>query len=247
MFTNIGHEHSQTVFMETNLCLSLHFAIYIAGDMMKKVDLMIFDFDGTLVSSSADLVQAINFTLNSLDLKQRPEEEIISFVGDGINHLIEKALGHDHIKYRERAIWIFSDYYSEHLLDNTRLCPHAQDVLKNFKDKLKVILTNKRFKFTLAITQGLNIVDYFAEIIGADSMPFRKPDRRLIDYLLNKYGTAKERTVIIGDGINDIAIAKNSGIMSCAYLNGLGNRQDLLSLKADYYCDDLSAINLLFY
>jgi phosphoglycolate phosphatase len=51
----------------------------------------------------------------------------------------------------------------------------------------------------------------------------------------------------MGDGVNDIAIAKNSGIMSCAYLNGLGNRQDLLSLKADYYCDDLSEINLLFY
>ena len=213
---------------------------------MKKVDLMIFDFDGTLVSSRTDLVQAINFTLNALDLKKRQEEEIISFVGDGINHLIEKALGQDHIKYRENAIRIFSDYYTEHLLDNTRLCPQAEDVLKNFKDKLKVILTNKRFKFTLAIAQGLNIENYFAEIIGADSTPYLKPDRRLIDYLLNKYGTAKKKTIIIGDGVNDIAIANNSGILSCAYLNGLGNRQDLLSLKADYYCDDLSTINLLF-
>jgi haloacid dehalogenase superfamily, subfamily IA, variant 1 with third motif having Dx(3-4)D or Dx(3-4)E len=215
--------------------------------MMKKVDLMIFDFDGTLVSSNTDLAQAINFTLNALDLKGRPEEEIISFVGDGINHLIEKALGQDHIQYREKAILIFSDYYTKHLLDNTRLCPHAEDVLKNFKDKLKVILTNKRFKFTLAIAQGLNIQNYFTEIIGADSTPYQKPDRRLIDYLLNKYGIAKKNTVIIGDGVNDIAIAKNSGIMSCVYLNGLGKRQDLLSLKAEYYCDDLSAINLLFY
>ena len=213
---------------------------------MKKVDLMIFDFDGTLVSSGADLACAINYTLNALDLKGRPEEEIISFVGDGINHLIEKTLGQDHIKYREKAIRIFSDYYAEHLLDNTRLCPHTEDVLKNFKDKLKIILTNKRFKFTLAIAQRLNIANYFAEIIGADSTPYQKPDGRLIDYLLNKYGTAKKKTVIIGDGVNDIAIAKNSGIMSCTYLNGLGNRQDLLSLKADYYCDSLLEVNLLF-
>jgi len=232
--------------METNLCLSRHFAIYIARGMMKKVDLMIFDFDGTLISSSTDLAQAINFTLNALDLEKRSEEEIISFVGDGINHLIEKALGQDHLKYREKAILIFSDYYTKHLLDNTRLCPHAEDVLKNFKDKLKVILTNKRLKFTLAIAHGLNIENYFAEIIGADSTPFFKPDRRLIDYLLNKYGTAKEKAVVIGDGVNDIAIAKNSGILSCAYLNGLGNRRDLLSLKADYYCDSLLEVNLLF-
>ncbi len=213
---------------------------------MKKVDLMIFDLDGTLVSSITDLAQAINFTLNALDLKGRPEEEIISFVGDGINHLIEKALGRDHIQYREKAIRVFSNYYTEHLLDNTRLCPYTEDVLKNFKDQLKIILTNKRFKFTLAIAQGLNIADYFVEIIGADSTPYQKPDRRLIDYLLNKYGTAKEKTVIIGDGVNDITIAKNSGILSCAYLNGLGNRQDLLSLKADYYCDSLLEVNLLF-
>jgi len=213
---------------------------------MKKVDLMIFDFDGTLVSSSTDLTRAINFTLNSLGLQQKPEEEIVSFVGDGINYLIEKVLGQDHIKYREKAMRIFTDYYTEHLLDNTRLCPHAEDVLKNFKDKLKVILTNKRFKFTVAIAQGLNIENYFAEIIGADSTPFLKPDRRLIDYLLNKYGPAKKKTVIIGDGVNDIAIAKNSGIMSCAYLNGLGNRQALLSFKADYYCDSLLEVNLLF-
>ncbi len=116
---------------------------------MKKVDLMIFDFDGTLVSSSTDLTQGINFTLKALDLEGRSEEEIISFVGDGIDHLIEKALGQDHIKYREKAMRIFSDYYTEHLLDNTRLRPYAEDVLKHFKDKLKVILTNKRFKFTL--------------------------------------------------------------------------------------------------
>jgi len=214
--------------------------------MMKKVDLMIFDFDGTLVSSSADLVHAINFTLHALDLQKKPEEEIISFIGDGINYLIEKALGQDNIKYREKALRVFSDYYTEHLLDNTRLCPHAEDVLKKFKDKLKVILTNKRFQFTQVIAQGLNIANYFTEIIGADSTPYQKPDRRLIDYLLNKYGTAKRKTVIIGDGVNDIAIAKNSGIMSCAYLNGLGNRQDLLNLQADYYCDDLLEINLLF-
>ena len=67
-----------------------------------------------------------------------------------------------------------------------------------------------------------------------------------MDYILNKYGIAKEKTLIIGDGINDIAVAKNSGILSCAYLNGLGSRQDLLNLNADYYCEDLLEINSLF-
>jgi phosphoglycolate phosphatase len=207
---------------------------------------MIFDFDGTLVSSGADLIQSINYTLSALKLKEKPEKEIISFVGNGINNLIKRALGQNHIKYREEAMIIFTDYYSKHLLDNTGLCPQVEKVLKNFENKTKIILTNKRYNFTLAIAQGLNIAKYFVEIIGADSTPFQKPDRRIIDYILNKYGVAKKNTLIIGDGINDIAVAKNSGILSCAYLNGLGNRQDLLSLHADYYCDDLLEINSLF-
>ena len=78
-------------------------------------------------------------------------------------------------------------------------------------------------------------------------MPYKKPDKRLVDYLLHKYNKEKEKTVIIGDGINDIALAKNSGILSCAYLNGLGKRKDLLAADADYYCENLLEINSLFY
>ena len=218
----------------------------IKGELMKKVDLMIFDLDGTLVSSGADLIQSINYTLNALKLKEKPEKEILSFVGDGVKKLIEKVLGQDHIKYHEEAMIIFTDYYGKHLLDNTGLCPKVEEVLNNFVNKTKIILTNKRYNFTLAIAQGLNIAKYFVEIIGADSKPFKKPDRRVIDYILNKYAVAKENVLIIGDGINDIAVAKNSGILSCAYLNGLGNRQDLLNLNADYYCEDLLEINSLF-
>lgn len=214
---------------------------------MKKVDLMIFDFDGTLVSTGADLVQAINYMLSTLALEERSEKEIISFVGNGINSLIEKTLGQGNTKYHEEAMIIFSDYYGKHLLDNTGLCPQVEEVLKNFKNKTKIILTNKRHHFALAIAKGLNIDKYFVEIIGADSLLFKKPDKRVIDYILNKYGTAKENTLIIGDGINDIAAAKNSGILSCAYLNGLGNRHDLLNLHADFYCENLLEINSLFY
>lgn len=213
---------------------------------MKKIDLMIFDFDGTLVSTGADLILSINYMLNVLSLKEKTGQEILSFVGDGVGKLIEKALGADNIKYREKAMTIFTDYYSKHLLDNTKLCPHVEDVLTNYKNKTKIILTNKRYIYTLSIAQGLNIAQYFLEIIGADSTPFLKPDSRVIDCILSKYKAAKEDTLIIGDGMNDIVVAKNSGILSCAYLNGLGNRQALLNARADYYCEDLLEINSLF-
>ena len=213
---------------------------------MKEVDLIVFDFDGTLVSTGSDLIAAVNYTLEQLGCGPRREDEIISFVGDGVKELIERSLGTDHLAFYPEAIKIFTSYYDEHLLDNAALYPGAEEILKHFKYKKKVILTNKRYNFTLAISLGLGIEKYFVEIIGDGSFPYRKPDKRLVDYLLHKYAIQKEKTVIIGDGINDIVLAKNSGILSCAYLNGLGKPDDLLAADADFYCKNLSEISSLF-
>jgi phosphoglycolate phosphatase len=213
---------------------------------MKEIDLMIFDFDGTLVSTGTDLANAVNFTLQSIGLNKRTDGEITNFVGDGVKKLIERALGERYLHRYEEALAIFSQYYSEHLLDNTLLYPSIENVLKHFAKKPKVILTNKRFSFTIVIARGLKIDQHFVEIIGEGSTPFIKPDRRLVDGLINKYNAAREKTVIIGDGINDIILARNSGIICCAFLNGLGKMEELLAAKADYYCEDISEIKSLF-
>jgi len=213
---------------------------------MREVDLMIFDFDGTLVSTGADLIASVNYTLGRLGCGLRGDDEIISFIGDGVKELIERSLGKDNQSLYPEALKIFSSHYGEHFLDNTVLYPGAKELLEHFRHKKKVILTNKRYPFTLAISKGLGIEKYFEEIIGDGSFPYRKPDKRLVDYLLDKYKLEKEKVVIIGDGLNDIALAKNSGILSCAYLNGLGKRIDLLAACADYYCKSLGEISSVF-
>jgi phosphoglycolate phosphatase len=98
----------------------------------------------------------------------------------------------------------------------------------------------------VAIAKSLHIDRYFMEIVGADSTPFQKPDGRVVEHLLEKYNVVPQKAVIIGDGINDIAVAKNAGILSCAYLNGLGDRNALLKMEADLYCESLLEINMLF-
>lgn len=213
---------------------------------MKKIDLMIFDLDGTIASTGDDLVLCINHTLKTLKLRERTQQDIISFVGDGIGKLMERVLGEHYPERHEEAMRIFFAYYGEHLLDNTELYPHVEDVLKNFENIPKIILTNKRYHYALIIIRGLKIEKYFKEIIGAGSTPFLKPDSRVIDVVLEKHPADRSRTLIIGDSVNDIAVAQNSGILSCAFLNGLGNRDDLLKRKADYYCEDILEMNQLF-
>jgi len=213
---------------------------------MTKVDLMIFDFDGTIADTGQDIVSSINHTLTAMRLHPRKPEEIISFVGDGIKTLIERSLGEKSMDRLDEALEIFSSYYEKHMLDRTVLCPHIESVLKYFSHKMKVILTNKRYYLTAAIARGLHIDRYFMEIVGADSMPFHKPDKRVVEYLLEKYNVEPEKAVMIGDGVNDITVARNSGILCCAYLNGLGNKEKLLAMDADFYCENLMEINSLF-
>ncbi len=213
---------------------------------MKPVDLMIYDLDGTLADTGADLVASIHHTLTAIQLQPRAYEEIIGFVGDGIRRLIEKTLGETYASRVDEALTIFSAHYENHLLDKTVLYSHVEDVLQHFHHKKKVILTNKRYYLAMDIVRGLKIEKFFLEIVGADSTPYMKPDGRVVEYLLSKYDADRRKTVMIGDGVNDIAVAKNTGILSCTYLNGLGNRGALLKMGADFYCEELIELKSIF-
>jgi len=213
---------------------------------MKHVDLMIFDLDGTLVNSGGDIVASVNYTLESLAMPTKSQEEILSFVGDGVNKMIERALGKDFQHLFGRAMDIFTDYYARHMLDTTCLCDSVIEVLDHFKNKRKVIITNKRRYFTLKMTDALGISKYFEEIIGADSTAYKKPDRRLFIPLLERFHAAYDGTVVIGDGINDVMLAKNTGVLSCALLNGLTRRDILLALDPDFAFEGLRDLIKIF-
>jgi len=213
---------------------------------MKPVDLMIFDLDGTLVASGKDVAASVNHTLNALGLSVIEERVIIEYIGDGVNKLIERSLGHALQDRFEEALAVYSRHYEEHMMDHTVLYSDVHEVLKHFHDKDKVILTNKRQHFAMVMSDVLGLTACFDDIVGADRTPYIKPDARLARPLLERFHANPERTVVIGDGINDILFARNAGLMSCACLNGLTNRNKLLDLKPEYSCEHLSEIKSFF-
>jgi phosphoglycolate phosphatase len=218
----------------------------INGDGMRKVELMVFDFDGTLVDSSTDLTSSVNYALGVLNLPILEKETVVRFVGDGVKKLIERSLGSENHNRLDRAFDIFRLHYAEHLLDTTRLYRGVTEVLENYNNVKKLIVTNKLYSYTLAIAEGLNIVKYFDDIIGMDSYSYRKPDARLISPLLRRFGAGRDKTVVVGDGENDIKLARNGGVISCAVLNGFGNRENLLHLDPDYRCENIRELKNLF-
>ncbi|MCX5820943.1 MAG: HAD-IA family hydrolase [Deltaproteobacteria bacterium] len=212
---------------------------------MHEVDLLVFDLDGTLIRSGDDLAAAVNHALKTVGLPTLTLETVRGFIGDGVKILMKRAVGPDALEHYDRAMDLFSAYYTEHLLDRTTLYPDVPDVLDYFEGKKKAIVTNKLLGCTLQIVKTLGIADRFLEIIGQDSTPFRKPDPRLLQHVMAKWGGTPERTVVIGDGVNDILLGRNAGALSCAFLNGITGRDKLLALAPDLTCETLSGLKTL--
>ena len=213
---------------------------------MKAVDLMVFDFDGTLVSSGEDIATSVNLMLRDIGLGTIEQEKIIGFVGDGVTKLIERALGEEHRDLFDRALSTFKALYAEHLLDTTGLYPGVREVLQHFRDKRKVVLTNKTYAFTMTIARALGLEAHFDDIIAGDSTPYFKPDPRLIQPLMVRFRASADRTAVIGDSTQDILLARSAGALSCAFLNGLAPRDTLLELKPDYTYEDINELKSYF-
>jgi phosphoglycolate phosphatase len=213
---------------------------------MKKVDLIVFDFDGTLVDTGDDLTSSVNHTLAALNIPLLEKETVLKYVGDGVIKLVERSLGNENHGRAKEALEILKTYYAEHMLDRTDLYPGVRDVLDYYKNIKKAIVTNKPYSFALDISRALKIENYFHDIVGIDSGTYGKPDPRLVDTLLDRYHISKEKAVVVGDGVNDVMLAKNSGVTSCALLNGYSQREELLRLEPDYTCESITELKEIF-
>src|SRR4029077_6216338 len=100
-------------------------------DSKAKIQLLIFDLDGTLIDSKLDLSLSVNATLHHLGRPLLDEQLIFSYVGRGAPTLIRSVVG-EQADQREidRGLEFFLHYYREHKLDNTRLYPGTRDTLE---------------------------------------------------------------------------------------------------------------------
>lgn len=204
-------------------------------------DLIIFDFDGTLVDTREDIAASVNFALRRLGFRELSVETIASYVGDGVGALMERALGAGP-QLVEEAVLLFRDHYGQHLLDSTRLYPGVQETLEYFRGKRKAIISNKPCEFTVRIAEGLGIARYFDRIMGGDSTAHQKPHPEPVEKVLQGLGIEKKATAIVGDSPMDIEMGKRAGLLSCAVTYGLRGREELERANPDLLLDDLYAL-----
>ena len=197
---------------------------------------LLFDLDGTLVDSAPDLALAINAMLKTLEKSTFSEDTIRSWVGNGAQVLVQRALSGAHEiaadldeEDKTRALAIFLDSYQANVCVNTVLYPDVRSTLVELKRRgyRLVIVTNKPHQFVEPILAGLRLDGLFELILGGDSLSKRKPDPMPLNYVSQLFEAHANECLMIGDSKNDILAAKAAQMESVGLTYGYNYGEDI--------------------
>ncbi len=215
------------------------------GMNQRKISLIIYDFDGTLVDTLFDIADAVNLSLNDLGLKSLSRATIRKYVGKGVERLMDQSINGE--ADLPRAVELFRKHYAQNLINHSRFYPFAQEILEHFREKKQAICSNKPEDFVRRILLSLESLDPFDAILGGDSLKSRKPDPEGLLYLLERFQCSPEQAVLVGDSQVDIETGKRAGVYTCAVSYGFGDSEEIAAAGPDCLIDHLAELKNLFY
>jgi len=211
---------------------------------MKK--LVIFDLDGTLLDTVADLANSTNYALKACGFPTHAVSEYRFFVGNGINKLFERALP-EGAKTEENVQKIrsyFLPHYSQHNMDASTPYPGIIKLLETLREKgvQLAVASNKYQTATEALVKHYFAGFSFVDILGQrEGIPV-KPDPAIVYDILAKAGVEKKDTLYVGDSGVDMQTALNAGITSAGVTWGFRPRTELEENKASHIVDEAREI-----
>ncbi|HEX3028243.1 MAG TPA: HAD-IA family hydrolase, partial [Clostridia bacterium] len=211
-----------------------------------KINVLIFDCDGVIIDSGADITNAVLHTMRHFNVREISKEEIISYVGRGAETLIRKSFKGCDEQLIQTVIPYYKIYYLENCIIETRLYENVRKTLEHFSDKKIAMVTNKPEAITHRILQRLEVNHYFDIIIGPESVERSKPDPEGLRKVLKEFGEMAENAIMIGDSEYDIQAGKSTEIHTCGVTYGIGNLNDLKASGPELLIDNMiELINLV--
>lgn len=203
---------------------------------MMNYNTLIFDLDGTLLNSLDDLVDSVNHALGKLNYPLRSKDEICSFIGNGIEKLIELSLP-DITSYDKFAecLFLFKSHYSKNLRNKTKPYDGIMELLKYLKEnKYKMAIVSNKFQDGVTELNDYYFSKYIQVAIGKSSEIRKKPYPDTVLKAINDLDSLKDKCLYIGDSEVDFETAKNSKIDFAGVSWGFRDKKVLEDLGADY-------------
>ncbi|WP_351118971.1 phosphoglycolate phosphatase [Psychrobacter sp. SMN/5/1215-MNA-CIBAN-0208] len=214
--------------------------------------LLIFDFDGTLIDSVPDLADATNAMLTTLGKETYSLDTIRNWVGNGSRMLVERALvgkvevleGELTVEEADHAEQVFFEAYNNISGSKTVAYPDVDSGLKKLKAAgyTLALVTNKPIRFVPKILQSFGWQDLFVEVLGGDSLPVKKPDPAPLLHVCEALNVTPDQAVMIGDSKNDILAGQNANMDTLGLSYGYNYGQDIRELNPTEAFDDFAAL-----
>ena len=211
---------------------------------MKK--LVIFDLDGTLLNTIADLAQSTNHALHALGFPTHDASAYPRMVGNGINKLFERALPEGE-KTPENVLRVraeFIPYYNIHNADMSRPYPGIPELLEQLQAKgVKLaVASNKYQEATTKLIAHYFPGIRFAAVLGQSEGVPVKPDPAIVHDILKQASISSKDVLYVGDSGVDMQTARNAGVEACGVTWGFRPRTELEEVGPAHIVDKAEEI-----
>lgn len=200
---------------------------------MKK--LVIFDLDGTLLDTIADLAAAANHALQKAGFPVYDTETIRTFVGNGISKLLERALpeGARTAENVERLRTDFVPYYDAHNAEQSKPYPGVAALLLWLQERgmMLAVASNKYQAATEKLVAHYFPAIRFVKVMGQREGVPVKPDPTIVFDIMEAAGVGKEDVLYVGDSGVDMQTAHNAGVDAVAVSWGFRPRTELEAFR----------------
>lgn len=213
-----------------------------------NISAIVIDLDGTLLHTAPELAESANRMLRDLGRTAVSQDLLMSYIGNGINWLVKRALTGDmhaepDIALFDKALPVFEKHYTELLLESKPF-PNVVaglDAMKAAGYRLGCI-TNKVERYTTPLLKGIGLGHYFDIVLAGDTLPEKKPHPMPLLHAAKFFGVPVERLLLVGDSLSDAQAARAAGCPIICVPYGYNHGEPVESLKVDAVISDLTAL-----
>lgn len=210
--------------------------------------LVMFDLDGTLVDSAADIAVALNRALADLALPGVSDAQVRTWVGRGASRLVHCALEHQRQpvdrfeKLHEALLARFMARYQEDVSARSTVYPGGRELLAACRAAgiALACVTNKPYAPARALLADLDLLEPFDLLLGGDSLPSKKPHPAPLQHCLRHFGVAPAEALMVGDSRNDVEAARAAGVPCVALPWGYNHGEPIEAARPDWLLESLA-------